>query len=197
MKRLQEWYEGLADRERKLVLVFFVVLVAFAVLLVPYGTSAMLASRSEHNENLRKAISLVQNSRGRIKEIQQRKEAIKNRYDNPAPALAGFIENGARKSGLEIPESQDRADIPHGKKFVERSTVVRLRKVPLLPLVNMLEGLENAGHPITISRLNIRKRGREADSYDVELGVSAFDTVGSKAKPSKSFPAATSSGEKP
>lgn len=196
MKALREWYDGLAERERKLLLVLGVVFVLFGVLLVPYGTSAMLASKREHNEALRKSISLVQRSRGRVDEIKARKEAVAKRYDNPAPALAGFIENAARKSGLEIPESQDRADVPHGKKFVERSTVVRLRKVPLLPLVNMLEALENSKHPIVISRLNIRRRGREPDSYDVELGVSAFDRVEKKGKGDKG-PAAASSGETP
>ena len=196
MKALREWYDGLAERERKGLLVLGAVFMVFCLLLVPYGTSSMLGSKREHNEDLRKAISLVQRSRDRVDEIKERKDAVAKRYDNQAPALAGFIENGARKSGLEIPESQDRADVPHGKKFVERSTVVRLRKVSLLPLVNMLEALENSKHPIVISRLNIRRRGREPDSYDVELGVSAFDRIQKKGKGDKS-PAAASSGEAP
>jgi len=196
MSPLREWYEGLAERERKMLAVLGVALVAFALFLVPYGTSAMLSSRRDHNEELRKAIALIQRNRGRMDEIEERKEAVAKRYDNPAPALAGFIENAARKSGLEIPESQDRADLPHGKKFIERSTVVRLRKVPLLPLVKMLESLENSGHPIVISRLNIRRRGRQPDSYDVELGVSAFDRV-KKKKKSDEGPAGASSGGNP
>lgn len=195
MKRLQAWYGGLAERERKLMLLFLFVFVGFAILLVPYGSSVLLSSKRSHNEDLRKAIRTVQNSRGRIDEIKDRKDDVEKRYDKPAPALAGFIENAARKGGLEIPESQDRADVPHGKKFVERATVVRLRKVSLLPLVNMLEALENAGHPIVISRLNIRRRGREPDSYDVELGVSAFDRVAKKTEKAKAGPSGTASGE--
>ena len=197
MKQLREWYDGLADRERKLVLAFLVVLVVFLVLLVPYGSSAMLASRHEHNADLRNAIRVVQGARGRLDEIKDKRAAVDKRYDNAAPALAGFIENAARKSGLEIPESQDRADVPQGKKFIERSTVVRLRKVSMLPLVNMLEGLENSKHPIVISRLNIRRRGRETDSYDVELGISAFDRVAKKSKTDKPSPKGASSKEEP
>jgi general secretion pathway protein M len=195
MKRLRDWYEGLAERERRLAIVFLAVLTVGLVLLVPYGASALLSGGREHNEALRKAISTVQSSRVRMNEMAARKQSIERRYDNPAPALAGFIEDGARKSGLEIPESQDRADVPHGKKFMERSTVVRLRKVGMLPLVQMLERLENAGHPIVISRLNIRKRGREANSYDVEVGVSAFDRV--KPKKDTSTPKTAASEESP
>jgi general secretion pathway protein M len=195
MKQVREWYEGLAERERKLVLAFLVLLVVFLVLLVPYGSSAMLASRREHNESLRNAIRVVQGARGSLDENKEKRAAIDRRYDNTAPALAGFIENAARKSGLEIPESQDRADAPQGKKFVERSTVVRLRKVSMLPLVKMLEGLENSNHPIVISRLNIRSRGRETDAFDVELGISAFDRVAKKSKTEKPSPKGASSKE--
>jgi general secretion pathway protein M len=53
--------------------------------------------------------------------------------------------------------------------------VVRLRKTTMLQLTKMLEQLEQMHMPISISRLNIRRRGGEKDSYDVELGVSAFD----------------------
>lgn len=182
MKRLRDWYAGLAERERKLLAIFGAVLLVFLLVLIPYGASALLGSDREYNESLRRAIASVQRGKGKLEQIKQRKESVERRYVNPAPALAGFIENAARQKGLEIPESQDRAEVPHGKRFLERTTVVRLRKVGMLPLVQMLESLENAGHPIVISRLNLRKRARESDSYDVELGVSAFDKVQTKAK---------------
>ena len=58
---------------------------------------------------------------------------------------------------------------------MERSTVVRMRKNGMLQLAKTLEQIEQQRLPIAISRLNIRRRGGEKDSYDVELGVSAFD----------------------
>ena len=65
--------------------------------------------------------------------------------------------------------------VPDGKRYEERSTKIVLRKVGMLSLVTFMEKLETSGHPVTISRLNIRKRGTEPDSYDVEMIVSAFD----------------------
>ena len=44
-------------------------------------------------------------------------------------------------------------------------------------IARFLESLEKSGHSIAISRLNIRKRSAEPDSYDVEIGVSAYDRV--------------------
>lgn len=190
MKRLRDWYEGLADRERKLLLAFALIFGAFGILLVPYATSLKLAEVRQQNEELRTSISQVQSSRGKLQELKARKDSIASRYANPAPQLAGFIESAARQSNVEIPESQDRAEQPHGKKFVERSTVVRMRKVGMLSLIRTLERIEGAGHPIVVSRLNIRKRGREPDSFDVELGVSAFESTksGTSASPASSAP---------
>jgi general secretion pathway protein M len=58
---------------------------------------------------------------------------------------------------------------------VERSTVIHLKKAGMAPIAKFLEAIEKSGHPIAVSRLNIRKRAGEPDSYDVEVGLSAFD----------------------
>jgi general secretion pathway protein M len=47
--------------------------------------------------------------------------------------------------------------------------------VKMLPLAKTLEQVEQQRMPVAVSRLNIRRRGGERDSYDVELGLSAFD----------------------
>jgi general secretion pathway protein M len=103
------------------------------------------------------------------------------RYASPAPPLAGLLEKAARDNRLDVPESQDRPEVPHGKKYVERTTVIRLRKTSMLQLAKMLEQIEQQRLSLAISRLDVRRRGGERDSYDVELGVSAFDrAVGNK-----------------
>ena len=52
---------------------------------------------------------------------------------------------------------------------------IRLRKVPGYPLLKFLEKIEQSGYPLAITRLNVRKRGSERDSFDVEVIVSAYD----------------------
>ena len=44
-------------------------------------------------------------------------------------------------------------------------------------IARYLENIEKSGHAIAISRLDIRKRSAEQDSYDVEIGVSAYDRI--------------------
>jgi len=77
---------------------------------------------------------------------------------------------------------------------MERSTKIALHKIGMLKLSKFMERIEQADSPVSISSLNIRKRGPDPDSYDVEMVVSAFDRSAAPDKPEKK-PAADSSAE--
>lgn len=175
--KLREWFEKLAPRERKLV-TFLAALLGIGVLLsVPVSVSLAISGRAEANAKLSEAIRKIKDSRAEVDRRKAKREAIVGRYVNKAPPLAGFLEKAARDNKLDILESTDRTEVPHGKKYVERSTVVRLRKVPMLSLARMLEEIEQQRMPVAISRLGLRRRGGEVDSYDIELAVSAYDRI--------------------
>ena len=117
----------------------------------------------------------MQDARGQVRERQARKDAIVQRYAKKAPSLAGFLEQTARQQKLEVTDSTPLPDVPHGKRYVEHGTNVRLKKTGMLALARFLESLEKSGYPVALTRLNIRKRSGEADSYDVDVGVSSYD----------------------
>ena len=171
---IAERIDRLDARERQLLGVLFAVFVGIVVLMVPLGVTALVSSRSSENEELKQAVASIQENRELVRKHNEEREIVLARYAQAAPPLAGFLDKLAKDSGLEIPESQDRAPVPHGKKFEERSTKIMLRKVGMLNLVKFMERIEQSGHPVMISRLNIRKRGTEQDAYDVEMIVSAY-----------------------
>jgi len=137
-------------------------------------------SASSENEAIREALQAINDEQAAISKAKAAKSAVVERYSRPAPPLAAFLAKIAGETGVEIPESQDRQPVPHGKKFEERSTKITLRKVGMLKLVKFMERIEQSGHPVRISQLNIRKRGSDSDSYDVDMLVSAFDRKESK-----------------
>ena len=173
--RARDWFDKLAPRERRLLSMFGLVLAVVLLLLLPIGTSLMLVSRRSVNRELGNAIHAIKDSRDEIRVRQAKRDAVVARYATRAPALAGLLEKAARDNKLDVPESRDGPEIPHGKRYTERNTVVRLRKSGMLAIARVLEQIEQQRMPIAITRLNIRRRGGEKDSYDVELGVSAFD----------------------
>lgn len=168
---------NLNPREQKLAQALVVIFGAMLLLGVPLGLESYVASKRSENQALRDALDAVQAGRTQIRERQDKKDAIAARYANKAPELAGYLEQTARKQKIEITDSVDRPPVPIGKHYTERSTTIHLKKSGLLAVTRLIEGLEQSGSPIAVTRMNLRRRMGEPDSYDVELGVTAWDRV--------------------
>lgn len=181
---------NLNPREQRLVTLLGAILAFLLVIGLPAFLQFLVISRRGDNEQLRDAIQQIQAARGQIRERQSRRDSILQRYSSKAPPLAGFIEQTARTQKLEVTDSQDRPQVPVGKRYTERQTVIHLKKAGMYGIAKFLEGLESKGHALRVTRLNVRKRTAEPDSYDVEVGVSAWDR--NEPPPSSTSPAAGS-----
>src|SRR6478735_3119165 len=166
---LRERFEKMEPRERRLLMILGGMLAVAIVLALPIMVIKSVSDKRAENEQLRSLVDSIYQARTSIGERNARHEALLARYGKPAPALAGFIEEASRSNNISAAESQDRPDAPHGKRYVERMTVVKMHKVGMLALAKMLEKIEQSGYPVVISKLNIKPRGAsEPDSYEVE-----------------------------
>ncbi len=101
--------------------------------------------------------------------------------DEPAAAFPGSADFGAaaaapaKENGITSAESQDLPNTPHGRRYNERTTKVKIHKIGMLALAKTLEKIEQSGYPVAITRLNLKPRSGEPDSFEVDLAVSAFD----------------------
>jgi general secretion pathway protein M len=188
---LSERLARLEPRERRLLGILGGVFGFMAFLAVPIAIAASVHSQANANEALREAITSIDDAREKVAKVQATREAINARYALPAPPLAAFLSKVAGDAQVEIPESQDRQAVPHGKRYTERATKITLRKVGMLKLIHFMEGVEKSGHPVVLSSLNIRKRGSEPDSYDVDMVVSAFDRKAPEPKKTEATPSAS------
>jgi general secretion pathway protein M len=162
-------------REQRILSGALIALGVLIVFMLPIGLTALEHSRRGENQALRDAADNLEDNRDQIERAKLEKAATLQRYAKPAPPLAAFLAGLATEAGVEIPESQDRQAVPHGKRYTERSTKIALHKVGMLKLSKFMERIEQTDNPVSISSLNIRKRGPDPDSYDVEMVVSAFD----------------------
>jgi general secretion pathway protein M len=173
-------------RERRLVTVLGFVAALVGLFAIPFGLEAVVRSQMSDNDDLRQALSDVQDARGVVRERQSQRDAIAARYSRKAPELGGFLESQARTQKLEVTDSTPMPDVPHGKRYVEHGTNVRLKKTSMLPLARFLESIERSGFPVAVTRLNLRRRSGELDSYDVEVGLSSYDRSAQPATPAPS-----------
>lgn len=179
---LQDRISGLEPRERRLLGAMAGVFGVVLLMLIPLGVSALLSDLTERNQLLRDAIARIESEGDEIRARQEEQEALLARYETPAPALAGFLDKAATASSLDIPEVKPRSPVAHGKRYEERSTSISFRKVGLLALVKFMERVSGGTDPISISKLTIRKRGVEPDTYDVQMTVSAFHRLAPKGR---------------
>jgi general secretion pathway protein M len=186
-------FARLNAREQRILNAVLLVIGAVVVVVVPAFLTVLVHTKRSENDALREAADNISDARDQVEKVKLEKAGTVARYAKPAPPLAAFLAGLATEAGVEIPESQDRQAVPHGKKYTERSTKIALHKVGMLKLAKFMERIEQAGNPITISALDIRKRGMEPDNYDVEMVVSAFDRSNAVDAPKK--PAAAASAE--
>ncbi|WP_437813269.1 hypothetical protein [Sorangium sp. So ce1078] len=191
---LRERLDKLEPRERRLLTILLGFMGVIVLLLVPIGLASIASSKRTDNQEVRDLLQQIYEASGKVSERKAQKDALLARYARPAPALAGFIEDAAKQQGLTAAESQDRPDVPHGKKYTERVTVVKMHRIGMLGLAKMLERIESSGHPVAVTKLNIKPRAGEPDSYEVELGVSAFDRKGDP-PPASPAPAAPTAAD--
>lgn len=165
----------LEPRERTLLLGFAVVLAAGIALLGPILLLQRASEARDENQAIRDFLERLDENRGKLEQRRAERDALLARYAQKLPVLATIVEDAAKQNGVELAESQNRPEVPIGKRYVERSVSVRIRKVGLLGLARTMEKVAKSPHPVTISRLNIKPRGGEPDSYDVELVVSGYE----------------------
>jgi general secretion pathway protein M len=182
---LRERLDTLQPRERRLLNILVAVFVVIVVLLLPIGVSAMLANSRSKNEELREAIERLLAERDQIQERNDKNQGVLARYKNQAPALASFIDSHAKQLSLEIPEFKDRPAVPHGKDYEERATDIRIKSVNMRPLVLFLERIPQSQYPISITKLNVRRRGTEPDEWEAAMTVSAFHRIAPATKVDK------------
>jgi general secretion pathway protein M len=191
---LAERLARLEPRERRLLGIMGGVFGFMLFLAVPIAIAATVHSQASGNDALREALTGIEDARENVEKVKAARDLVTRRYASPAPPLASFLARIAGEVQLDIPESQDRQAVPHGKRYSERATKITLRKVGMLKLVRLMEKIETSGHPVAISSLNIRKRASEPDSFDVDMVVSAYDRKAPEPKKTEAKPAASGDG---
>ncbi len=176
--------ESLTERERRLVTGFLGFLGVVFLVGLPLYLRISLASQVEQNEAMLELIEQIEDERPALVNAKDEVQRVEQRYARKAPALAGFLSSTAEQAGLQIPETQDRATVPHGKSVKERQTRIRLTKVGMLQLSTFLEKIAQSGYAISVTRLDLQRRSGKPDEFDLEIDVSAFD----REEPKKAAP---------
>jgi type II secretory pathway component PulM len=186
-----EW-NRMSARERRLISILGSAFVGCVFLLVGYLVFDSVQSMSEENQDMRDALDAIAKHSDEFRDAKAKAKAQELRIGTEPPQLAADLEAAAKEAGIQIPETADRPDAAAGKRYVEHSLDVKLRKVDLKSLATFLSKVETGRNLVLITRLQIRRSfGGDGTSVDVDLTATAYERLkdGSK-KPLKGGPAA-------
>jgi type II secretory pathway component PulM len=186
-----EW-NRMSARERRLISILGSAFVGCAVLLVGYLVFDSMQTMSQDNQDMRDALDAIAKHSDEFRDAKARAAAQALRIGTEPPQLAADLEAAAKEAGIQIPETADRPDTAAGKRYIEHSLDVKLRKVDLKSLANFLSKVETGRNLVLVTRLQIRRSfGGDGTSVDVDLTATAYERIkdGSK-KPLKGGPGA-------
>jgi Tfp pilus assembly protein PilO len=171
-----EW-NRMAARERKLISILSGAVLLLALSLGGYLIIDSLQEISTSNQDTREALAAIAKHRDEYLDAQSRMKSQEARIGVDPPQLAADLEAAGKEAGIQIPETVDRPPSPAGKRYLEHSLDVKLRKVGLKELAIFLNKVETNPRLIAITRLQIRRSFAEGDKLDVEMTATAYERV--------------------
>ena len=172
-----EW-NRMSARERRLISILGGAFAVCAVGLVAYLMVDSLQSMAQENQEMRDAINDIAKHSDEYRDAKAKVTAQQQRIGNEPPQLAADLEAAAKEAGIQIPETSDRPDTPAGKRYVEHSLDVKLRKVDLKSLATFLKKVETGKSLILVTRMEIRRSfGSDGSNLDVDLTATTYERL--------------------
>jgi F0F1-type ATP synthase membrane subunit b/b' len=175
LNALRDRFERLSQRERTMVTALGITFVVMVTLIVGFLVTDGLSTLAERNADMRQALKDLDTHREGYLKAKAKSSQLETRIGKQPVQLSGYLEQAAKESGVEIPESNERAATAAGKLFVERSVELRLKSVRLEALAAFLKKIETGPNLVLVTQLSVRTRDDKHEELDVELTVSTWD----------------------
>lgn len=175
-ERLRSSWENLNERERRMLTVLGVVVLALLLLLPPVMLYLGNNDLQTQNDELRGVLNQLAMQKPRLMQLAEDRKNAEARYKNKTPPLGSFLESEAKKQGLNLQEVTDQPEKTLGK-YLRRSVTVSLPNTPLTPVINLMSSIVESGHPVAIQEITM-DHYQTGDVYNFKLGILTYDKLG-------------------
>ncbi len=191
LNALRDRFERLSARERTMVTALGIAALVMVTLIVGFFITDGLSTLEEKNANMRQALRDIETQRDAYLKAKNKSSSLATRVGHTPIQLSGYLEQAAKETGVEIPESNESGPTAAGKAFMERSVDLRLKAVRIEQLAAFLKRIETGPNLVAVTSLSIRTRDDKHEELDVEMRVSTWEhaqpkTTGKKEKGDKS-----------
>lgn len=174
-----QWYDGLTDRERKLVTIFGAVLVLGVIFGTFFIASHKLESKKEQLLKSRNQYSQVRLLEGEFLVEKKKNEMLVRSIRTNTISLFSLIPGITQKLGMPV-KGLDEVRRPEPKTgMVEVSVKLNLTKLSIDKLSALIDAIESSNSMglVKVTRLKISKNYSEPDYLDVQMTVATWKTA--------------------
>ena len=175
LDRLRSAWENLNDRERRMLLLLGAVAMGLLLLTPPLMLGLGNSELEAQNQELRSVLEQLSIQHRRLAQLSEDRKKAEQRYSNKTPPLGSFMESEAKKQGLTLQEVTDQPEKTVGR-YLRRSVTVSLPQVGLTPVISLLSGIVESGHPVAIEEIQV-DHFQPGDQYSVKLGILTYDKL--------------------
>ena len=162
-------WEGISEREQRLIAVLGITFVVVIVVWVGMQIDKRLTVLEQKNAKMRKALSALQLYRADGGDAQTGPQVA---IPKKPVKLQTYLEGIAEEVGVKIPGFNPRPPQESGK-YTENSTRIEIRKMSIGELAEFLQKVE--GNPVVVIKaLNIRQHFRDREKLDVRMDVATY-----------------------
>ena len=173
LDRLRTFWDGLNDRERRMLaglgLVLGMLVLLLPLVLITWQNQAL----SEESEELRAVLATIEEHRAALALQEDARKSAETRYKNATPPLGTFLETEAGKHQLALFEVTEQPEKTEGS-YQRRAVRAGINDVDLTGIMNLLNGIVTSAHPVAIDHIQI-EHPQSGDKYRLKLGVLTFD----------------------
>ena len=178
---------GLSDRERRLVafmgVVFFLLVIFLFVFFVQSGISDLKSANREHAKSLR----LISDKEQDYLESQLERQRSEAKGKVNLTPLRTLVDKISKQFSVSVPDIKELPEQRQGGQWLEHSVELSMREIGIADLTKFMVEVEGNRRkfPIAITKLEIRKRKKAEDKYDVKMVVSTYERDKTEAAPTK------------
>lgn len=174
-----QWYDGLTDRERRLVSIMFLCFTILLVLGTVYIATNKISTKRTLLERNKVELAQIKDLEGDYIVAKERHLRELQKIKRNDISLFTFIQGITSKLGLSVKDINEQRRTLSKGNIVEVSVRFNLTKLSIDKVSHLIEAIESPeyGGQVKVTRLKINKRHDEPDLLDLQMTVSTWKST--------------------
>lgn len=196
IETIRKMIAGLSERERRMLLIGGLSFLCFVIFLLVFLVQSGISELGDEREEYADALQLLdQKEQDYLESQREFQRQLSKGRSKPTP-LRTLVDKISKGLSITVPDVKELPDQRHLGSWLERAVELSLREVGLRNLTKFMEEVEGnkTRFPIAITKLEIRKRRRTQDAYDVKMIISTYERVEEELSPGMRLPSKTRKG---